>query len=168
MTLSHSHTHGDHTHGDHMHGDADRHDHPHPHDHNSTADAAPGHLHSHPHGRHDAEEEDAIALLVDAFVEGYAGAADKIGFLRLAGVPFELDDAAGGPSLKLIEVQKLDCHQVGTASPGFASRELVYHPYTGALVRERTQLSFVYVSLETTLIVPLRDHIAARARAHTA
>jgi hypothetical protein len=150
---------------DHAHG---HHHHPHPHDHNSASDGAPNHLHSHPHGQHDAEAEDAIDLLAEAFIAGFGKAEDKIGFLRLAGVPFEIDDAGGDPSLKLVEVQRLDCHQVGTASPGFASRELVYHPFPGKLVRGRTQLSFVYVSLERKVTVPLRDHLAKTRRSPAA
>lgn len=166
MQASHSHHHGHHHHHHHGHSHSHGHDHPHAPGHNSADDGvAPDHLHSHPHGAHQAETEDAIELLVEAFIEGYAKADDKVGFLRLAGVAFEIDDPQGGPSLKLIEVQRLDCHQVGTASPGFASRELVYHPFPGSLVRERTQLSFVYVSMERMLTMPLRDHIAARQRA---
>jgi len=147
----------------HHHHHHHHHDHPHTHTagHNSAdEDIAPDHLHSHPHGSHQAETEDAIELLVEAFVAGFVKADDKVGFLRLAGVPFERDDPAGGPSLKLVEVQRMECHQVGTASPGFASRELVYHPFPGSLVRERTQLSFVYVSMDRVFSVPLRDHIA--------
>jgi hypothetical protein len=83
-----------------------------------------------------------------AFIDGFRAASDKQGFLALARIPHELPDGDGdGPSLKLIEVIIADSVEVGRASPGFASRELVYHPLPGKLVSARTRLSFRYVSL---------------------
>ncbi len=38
--------------------------------------------------------------------------------------------------------------EVGRASPGFASRELVYHPLPGKLVTARARLLFRYVSAD--------------------
>jgi hypothetical protein len=81
-----------------------------------------------------------------AFIDGFRAAADKQGFLALARIPLELADS-DGPSLKLVEVILADSFEVGRASPGFASRELVYHPLPGKLVTSRTQLAFRYVSL---------------------
>ena len=81
-----------------------------------------------------------------AFIDGFRAASDKQGFLALARIPHELPDG-DGPSLKLVEVILADSVEVGRASPGFASRELVYHPLPGKLVTSRTRLSFRYVSL---------------------
>jgi hypothetical protein len=81
-----------------------------------------------------------------AFIDGFRAASDKQGFLALARVPHELPDG-DGPGLKLVEVILADSVEVGRASPGFASRELVYHPLPGKLVTSRTRLSFRYVSL---------------------
>ena len=81
-----------------------------------------------------------------AFIDGFRAASDKQGFLALARIPHELPDS-DGPSLKLVEVILADSVEVGRASPGFASRELVYHPLPGKLVTSRTRLSFRYVSL---------------------
>jgi hypothetical protein len=81
-----------------------------------------------------------------AFIDGFRAAADKQGFLALARIPLELPDS-DGPSLKLVEVILADSFEVGRASPGFASRELVYHPLPGKLVTSRTRLSFRYVSI---------------------
>jgi hypothetical protein len=81
-----------------------------------------------------------------AFIDGFRAASDKQGFLALARIPLELPDG-DGPSLKLVEVILADSFEVGRASPGFASRELVYHPLPGKLVTSRTRLSFRYVSL---------------------
>lgn len=122
-------------------------DHPHPHDHNQAHGTE--HLHSHPHGAPGhTHVSDELQDWIDNFVTGFRAADDKTGFLRLARVPFEIDDVDGGPGLKLIDVSVEDSYQVATASPAFASTELVYHPYPGRMVRERTDMRFVYVSLQ--------------------
>jgi hypothetical protein len=72
---------------------------------------------------------------------------DKQGFLRLARIPLELD-RAGQPGLKLMQVAIEDVVDVGRASPGFASRELVYHPLPATLVTMRARLRFRYVSAD--------------------
>jgi hypothetical protein len=50
-----------------------------------------------------------------------------------------------------------DSFEVGRASPGFASRELVYHPLPGKLVTSRTRLAFRYVSSERLLELSLAE-----------
>jgi hypothetical protein len=87
-------------------------------------------------------------LIEDAFIAGFRAAPDKLGFLALAGIPLELAND-GTPSFKLLEVVLEDVFEVGRASPGFGSRELVYHPLPGKLVTSRTCLKFRYVSAET-------------------
>ena len=82
----------------------------------------------------------------DAFIAGFRTAPDKAGFLALARIPLELADG-DGPSLKLLEVILAESFEVGRASPGFGSRELVHHPLPGKLVTSRTSLSFRYVSI---------------------
>lgn len=125
------------------------HDHPHPHDHNHMA--ADTHLHSHPHAHPHAANPGLVseddALLIDALVAGFEAADDKTSFLRMAKVPFEIPSASGGHALKLVDVEVRQGYQIGTASPGFASDELVYHPFPGNMVRARTEMNFVYVSL---------------------
>ena len=146
----------------------DGHVHHHPHTHAPSHppghNQAPAeHLHSHPHahphaaapGR--ASEDDQ--LVIDALIEGFAAAEDKASFLRLARVPLSLRSATGGNDLHLVDVELTHGYQVGTASPGFASAELVYHPYPGKLIRERTELSFVYVSLTERRDVPLAEMV---------
>ena len=81
-----------------------------------------------------------------AFVEGFRAASDKQAFLTLARIPLELATPEG-PGLKLVQVVLEDTVEVGRASRGFASRELVYHPLPGKLVTSRTRLSFRYVSI---------------------
>ncbi len=135
---------------DHAHDPGDHH---HPHDHNH---AEAHHLRSHLHRRDDAAD---IRVLTDQFIDGFLGAKDKMAYLRIAGVPLEIEDAAGGPSMKLVDVQLTTEWQVGTASPSFGSRELSYLPYPGEMVTERTNLVFVYVSLTSKTVMDLRAFI---------
>jgi hypothetical protein len=155
----------DHTHDHHGH---DHHTHDHDgHDHMPGHNGAPAdHLHSHPghlhaHGGEDAETRETIEDLCAAFIDGFTEAADKVSFLRLAGVPFEMV-GADGLAMKLVDVAIRTDYQVGTASPGFASRELVYLPFAGAMVRERTRLDLVYVSLTERRDVPLGEIIGSK------
>ena len=95
----------------------------------------------------------------DAFIAGFRDAPDKAGFLALSRIPLEL--AGGeGPGLKLLEVVIEDSVEVGRASPGFASRELVYHPLPGKLVTSRTRLAFRYVSSERLEELSLAEVLA--------
>jgi hypothetical protein len=148
----HHHHHGHHHHGHHQGPAAIGHNGP------DGAD----HLASHPHGHPLADaaaRDDERQLIVDVFIDGFRAAEDKTSFLRMARIPFELD-GGDGPSLKLVDVEITDGWQVGTASPGFASPELVYHPFPGAMVRSRTDMRFVYVSLAERRDVPLVEMLA--------
>ena len=131
------------------------HDHHHPHDHNH---AQPDHLHSH---MHEADEAADLQLLSVQFIDGFREARDKMSYLRLAGVPLEIP-GEDGPALKLVDVQLKTEWQVGTASPSFGSRELSYLPLPGEMISERTNLGFVYVSLERKSIVDLREFLNKR------
>ena len=138
---------------DHAHGSADHH---HPHDHNH---AEADHLHS--HLRHDDAAADT-QILTDQFIDGFVSARDKMAYLKIAGVPLEIEDPAGGPSMKLVDVKLATEWQVGTASPSFGSRELSYLPYPGEMVTERTNLGFVYVSLTSKTVMDLRAFISKK------
>lgn len=159
----HHHHHGhDHPHHGHDHP---HHGHAHPHDHNH---ATPDHLHSHPIAAGgNVVHADAVQDFIDSFVAGFRAAEDKPGFLRLAKVPFEIEDTAGGPALKLVDVALTDAYQVATASPAFGTDELVYHPYPGRMVRQRTDVAFVYVSLKVRRDVPLAE-MAHKLISHSA
>lgn len=89
-------------------------------------------------------EHEEYHVIERAFIEGFRSAPDKRAFLQLARLPLELDDA--GEPLKLVEVRIEDIHSVGTASPGFGSKELVYQPLPGEMVTQRDRLTLVYVS----------------------
>ncbi|MEM7745996.1 MAG: hypothetical protein AAF409_20050 [Pseudomonadota bacterium] len=135
------------------------HDHPHPHSHPHDHNHADDHLHSHMHSPDEAAE---LQVLAEQFIDGFREAKDKMSYLRLAGVPLERDDP-DGPGLKLVDVKLTTEWQVGTASPSFGSRELSYLPFPGAMVTERTNMGFVYVSLARKEVVDLRDFLKARA-----
>ncbi len=125
--------------------------HPHPHvdkDHNHVGHV--DHLHSHPIGASNTiAHDDAVQDWIDNFIPGFRAAEDKTGFLRLAKIPFEIEDEIDGPALKLVDVTVEDAFQVATASPAFGSPDLIYQPYPGHMVRQRTDVRFVYVSLKT-------------------
>jgi len=94
-----------------------------------------------------------------AFIEGFRQVSDKLGFLHLARIPLELE-SPGEPSLKLMQVALEEVVEVGRASPGFGSRELVYHPLPGKLATSKTQLAFRYVSAATVREFTLAELLA--------
>ena len=121
-----------------------------------------GHNHSHDHLHSHLKPEDEAAelqVLATQFIDGFIAAKDKMSYLRLAGVPLEKTPMEGGPSLKLVDVSLTTEWQVGTASPSFGSRELSYLPYPGEMVTERTNMGFVYVSLDSKEVVDLRTFL---------
>ena len=120
---------------------------------------ADDHLHSHLKPEDEAAE---LQVLASQFIDGFVAAKDKMAYLRLAGVPLERAQRGGGPAMKLVDVQLTTEWQVGTASPSFGSRELSYLPYPGEMVTERTNLGFVYVSLDAKDVVDLRSFLHQR------
>ncbi|MEM6941262.1 MAG: hypothetical protein AAF943_15550 [Pseudomonadota bacterium] len=117
------------------------------------------HLHSHLKPEDEAAE---LQVLATQFIDGFVAAKDKMAYLRLAGVPLEREQPGGGPMMKLVDVQLITEWQVGTASPSFGSRELSYLPFPGEMIAERTNLGFVYVSIEAKDIMDLRSFLHAK------
>lgn len=154
MPHDHPHGHG-HTNG-HARGHAQRHDHGHGPGHNQPH---PGPLHSHL-----APEDEAadLQVLTAQFIDGFIQAADKTAYLRLAGVPFERPGRGGATALKLVDVSLSTEWQVGTASPSFGSRELSYLPFPGSMVRERTNMALVYVSMDEKSMLDIRSFLKAK------
>mgnify|MGYP001791995837 FL=1 len=121
------------------------------------------HAHDHLHSHLPPEDEAAeLQVLATQFIDGFVEAKDKMAYLRLAGVPLERQPAGGGAAMKLVDVQLTTEWQVGTASPSFGSRELSYLPYPVEMVTERTNLSLVYVSLDTKELLDLRRFLQER------
>jgi hypothetical protein len=133
------------------------HDHPHAAGHNHPHDG--DHLHSHMHHADDAAD---LQVLAAQFTDGFLQAKDKTSYLRLAGVAFERSGVSGPSALKLVDVELKTEWQVGTASPSFGSRELSYLPYPGSMVRERTNMALVYVSMDERQVLDIRDFLQAR------
>ncbi len=67
-----------------------------------------------------------------------------------------------GLARRLVDVTVTDGYQVATASPAFGSRDLVYLPFPGAMVRPRTTLTLIYVSLTGRSDVDLLEFLAGR------
>ncbi len=132
-----------------------------PHDHAPTCgrNAPEDHLASH---LADPDRAADLQRLTAEFIEGFRAAGDKMSYLRLAGIPLDRPGRDGGPRLKLVDVRLTTEWQVGTASPAFGSRELSYLPFPGEMVRERTNLHLVYVSVAGREDVDLRTLLAAR------
>ncbi|MEN0000610.1 MAG: hypothetical protein AAF940_06975 [Pseudomonadota bacterium] len=143
MTDKHNHHHN------HEHGPG--HNHSHDHD----------HMHSHVHVDPQQEKRDRLQALAASFIEGFRNAEDKTAFLDLAGVPSNRK-GADGLKMHLIDTRIESNWQLGTASPAFGSRELVYLPYTGAMVDGRETMTFTYVSLTEREDLDLVDLLAQR------
>jgi hypothetical protein len=108
---------------------------------------------------------DDYHAIEDAFVAGFRQAPDKAGFLRLARIPLELSPE-GELGLKLVEVRLDESFAVGSASPGFASRELVYHPLPGTMIKSETKLAFRYVSSAGIRDLSLADVLRLSGQDH--
>jgi len=143
------------------------HDHPHHHHHaqahayGHNHDGGHDHLRSHPIGPGGPANAAELQTLAASFIDGFRQAADKTSYLRIAGVPFQRD-GADGLTLNLVDAEIQSNWQLGSASPGFASRELVYMPYPGKMVRERERMTFTYVSLTERLDVDLLEFLTGR------
>ena len=142
-----------------------------PHDHSHDHSHAPhGEGHNHAHGDHlhshlhDVDEAADLQVLAAQFIDGYVQAKDKSSYLKLAGVPFERPAKTGAKALKLIDVELKTEWQVGTASPSSGSRELSYLPFPGEMIRERTNMSLVYVSMDEKSVLDLRDFLLTKKK----
>jgi hypothetical protein len=154
--MPHDHTHRAGPSDDHRHVDGHDHARLHGPGHNH---ARPGHLHSHLAPEDEAAE---LQVLTAQFIDGFLQAADKTAYLRLAGVPFERPGKGGASALKLVDVSLSTEWQVGTAAPSFGSRELSYLPFPGSMVRERTNMALVYVSMDEKSLLDIRSFLKAR------
>ena len=159
------HEHHGHEHGPagehHYHHDGGHHTHGQSHGlgHNHAHDDV-GHLHSHLHGSAEDERREEIGALCAAFVEGFRAASDKPSYLKLAGIPSKRT-GEDGLAMYLVDAAITSSWQLGTASPAFASRELSYLPYPGAMVNERETMTFTYVSLTGRADVDLTELVAS-------
>ena len=145
-----------HTHHGHIHNHADSHHHPHDHNHPSN-----DHLHSHVHGTSVAGKAEELQALATSFIEGFRSAQDKTSYLRLCGVPFHRP-GSDGLVQHLVDTKIVSNWQIGTASPAFASRELVYMPFPGSMIEGRDTMTFTYVSLTERTDTDLLEFLSNR------
>ncbi|HEC90992.1 MAG TPA: hypothetical protein ENI55_04935 [Alphaproteobacteria bacterium] len=108
-------------------------------------------------------DREEIKLLERVFGDGYRKAEDKLGFMRLSGIPMEMA-LDGRPACKLVMVKVSDTFTVGSAGPGFGSRDLVYHPFPGEMVTSETALEFIFVHGDGTETYTLAQLLAIRDR----
>ena len=155
--MSRHHHHHSHDHG-HDHNHSHDHSHVHPMGHNHDhAD----HLHSHLHGHSDADKAEDLQALATSFIDGFRAAEDKTSYLRLSGVPFHRT-GSDGLVLHLVDAAISANWQIGTASPAFASKELVYMPFPGSMVKDRTTMTFTYVSMTERADIDLVEILRTR------
>ncbi len=102
-----------------------------------------------------------LKVLATSFVDGFRGAEDKTSYLRLAGIPFQRP-GKDGLTMSLVDAAIASNWQIGTASPAFASRELVYMPFPGNMVSHRESMTFTYVSLTERADIDLVDLLSER------
>lgn len=144
MTQSRHHTHHGHYHGhDHSH---DHSHHEHDHVHGAGHNHGHDHMHSHVHANPDKERLHRLQALAAAFIDGFRKAEDKPAFIELSQVAAKRM-GSDGLTMHLVDAKVETKWQLGTASPAFASRELVHLPYPAAMIQERETMTFTYVSL---------------------
>ena len=105
-------------------------------------------------------DHDAYHRLEDMFVEGYRAAWDKLVYLRLTHIPFDLPvDPASDPDLRmhLKDVRIEEVFEAGSVTPAFGSKRLVHHMYPHELVKSRKSLRFVYVHHDGVIEKSLRE-----------
>ncbi len=139
------------------HHDHHHHEHGPGHNHAHAAD----HLHSHVHGTSGRERAEELRVLATNFIDGFRKADDKTSWLRLAGISFQRK-GSDGLTMNLVDVAIDANWQIGTASPAFASRELVYLPFPGSMVNHRENMTFTYVSLTERADIDLLEILGHR------
>ena len=105
-------------------------------------------------------DHDTYHLMEDMFVEGYRSARDKLVYLRLSHIPFELPadpDSESSGSMHLSSVRIEELYDVGSVTPAFGSDKLVHHMYPHELVKNRKSLKFVYFHNDGAVEKSLHD-----------
>ena len=93
-------------------------------------------------------DHDTYHRLEESFAQGYWAAQDKLIYLRLAHIPFELpldhpSDTDSRMHLKSVKIE--DIFEVGNVSPAFGSNQLIHQMYPDELVENHKSLKFIYV-----------------------
>lgn len=110
----------------------------------------------------DAErmDRDAYHRLEEMFAEGYRKARDRLVYLRLAHIPFELpvdSDSDSDTRMHLKSVRIEEVFEAGSVSPAFGSNRLIHQMYPHEMVESRKSLKFVYVHHDGTVEKSLHE-----------
>lgn len=163
--MTHSHKHDGHD--DHHHDDPDLAHHGHGPNHNHD-DAE--HLHSHVHGHSDKARREEMQILTSAFLDGFRVAEDKNSYLRLAKIPFQRE-GKDGLAMHLVDAAIVSNWQIGTASPAFATKELVYMALPASMMSARETMTLTYVSLterdDVDISILLEDRLDPITEGHS-
>lgn len=151
--MSRDHHHSHHHEGDHSHDHGVGHNHTHDHD----------HMHSHVHVDPKKERQIRLQSLAASFIDGFRKAEDKPAFMELAGIPVSRV-GSDGLKMHLVDTVIESKWQLGTASPAFAQRDLVYLPYPASMVEERETMTFVYVSLTERADIDLVEALDTKSK----
>ena len=105
-------------------------------------------------------DHDTYHRLEDMFAEGYRAARDRLVYLRLAHIPFELPGGQAADSdermyLKSVRIEEL--FEAGSVTPAFGSNRLMHQMYPHELVESRKSLKFVYVHHDGTVEKSLHE-----------
>ncbi len=93
-------------------------------------------------------DHDSYHILEDMFINGYKAAKDKLVYLRLAHIPFQLpaiDHSSADSALYLKEVKIETLYEVGSVSPTFGTDQILHQMYPNEMVRAQHSLRFIYV-----------------------
>ena len=96
-------------------------------------------------------DHDSYHILEDMFINGYRAAKDKLVYLRLAHIPFQLpaiDHSSADSTLYLKEVKIENLYEVGSVSPTFGTDQVLHQMYPGEMVRAQHSLRFIYVKTD--------------------
>ena len=96
-------------------------------------------------------DHDSYHILEDMFIDGYRAAKDKLVYLRLAHIPFQLptiDHSVTDATLYLNAVKIENLYEVGCVSPTFGTDQVLHQMYPGEMVRAQHSLRFIYVGTD--------------------
>lgn len=166
MHNGHDHHHHDHAGGGHSHAHANGHAHTHGPGHNAPPARAvqwqtPHLPHDHAHDTPADPRAVDLDLVEAAFVEGFSRAPDATSFLRVAGIPFVGEDAAG-KRFHLLRVETEDMVDVGSVAPLLGGGGVRYDPLPAKMTSRRRRLAFLFHDGQSVVRL---DFASARALA---
>ena len=96
-------------------------------------------------------DHDSYHILEEMFIDGYRAAKNKLVYLRLAHIPFQLptnDHSVTDSTLYLNAVKIENIYEVGSVSPTFGTDQILHQMYPGDMVRAQHSLRFIYLQAD--------------------